>query len=307
MRKITWLKKGLVCEPPKNYTHCMLPCLIFDRDDVFVIAFSSRDTSRRSHIFLCRALLIDGKIEIVESPRLALSPGPLGHFDSDGVLTGSFLNFNGVDYLYYGGWENMVSVPYTANTGRLFFDKNTLSLEREFMSPVLSRNPQSPIFSGAPTFYKVGEELWCWYTSARNWIKNADGYKHYYSLRRAISSDGISWNSDSEYAIKFRDEYEYAIARSSIWYKDGIYYMWYSYRATNKISTYRIGLALSFDLLNWERKDNFSGIDVSTNGWDSEMICYPQIVHHKNYLYMIYNGNNYGETGFGYAVYCLDN
>ena len=47
---------------------------------------------------------------------------------------------------------------------------------------------------------------------------------------------------------------------------------------------------------------NAVGIDVSKNGWDSEMICYPYVFDHKGKRYMLYNGNGYGKTGFGLAV-----
>jgi hypothetical protein len=32
------------------------------------------------------------------------------------------------------------------------------------------------------------------------------------------------------------------------------------------------------------------------------MISYPFVFQHKNFLYMLYNGNGYGKTGFGYAT-----
>ena len=50
------------------------------------------------------------------------------------------------------------------------------------------------------------------------------------------------------------------------------------------------------------RNDELAGIDVSPEGWDSEMICYPYIFEHRGLLYMLYNGNGYGKTGFGLAV-----
>ena len=43
-------------------------------------------------------------------------------------------------------------------------------------------------------------------------------------------------------------------------------------------------------------------IDVSKQGWDSEMIEYPHVFDHKGKRHMLYNGNNYGKTGFGLAV-----
>ena len=304
MRRFQWKKKGLVFEPniTEGFTHGMLPCVIHIKNDEFIVAFCSRNAEKKSHIFLCRAQVSNGNFELRGNIKLALSPGPLGHFDCDGVLSSSFLIIGENKYLYYGGWENLVSVPYTANTGRLIFNEKDLSLEREFPCPILSKNPQSPIFSGAPAFVTFGDEIWAWYTSAIRWEKTRSGFKHYYSLRRAVSQNGIDWISDPEFTIPFADEHEYAVARSTILHEDGIYYMWFSHRATKDIPTYRIGFAYSKDCLKWERDDSSAGIDVSPLGWDSEMICYPQVFRHGDWLYMIYNGNNYGETGFGYAV-----
>ena len=78
--------------------------------------------------------------------------------------------------------------------------------------------------------------------------------------------------------------------------------MWYSYRANGDITSYRIGYAESYDGLEWTRKDAQVGIDVSNLGWDSEMISYPCIFDHNKKRYMLYNGNDYGKSGFGIAV-----
>ncbi len=57
--------------------------------------------------------------------------------------------------------------------------------------------------------------------------------------------------------------------------------MWFAHRATKDISTCRIGFASSLDGLKWVRNDALAGIDVSSEGWDSEMICYPYIFEHR--------------------------
>ena len=64
----------------------------------------------------------------------------------------------------------------------------------------------------------------------------------------------------------------------------------------------RIGYAFSKDEWNWELSLEGAGIDVSDEGWDSEMIEYPFVFDHKGQRYMLYNGNGYGETGLGLAV-----
>ena len=52
--------------------------------------------------------------------------------------------------------------------------------------------------------------------------------------------------------------------------------MWYSIRSHNR--PYRIGYAESGDGQHWERRDDAVGIQASSEGWDSEMICYPCVV-----------------------------
>ena len=100
--------------------------------------------------------------------------------------------------------------------------------------------------------------------------------------------------------IDFKSKEEYAISRPCVIKEDGIYKMWYSYRGGS--DTYRIGYAESADGIHWGRKDEEAGIDVSESGWDSEMIEYPFVLEHKGKKYMLYNGNSYGKTGFGYAI-----
>jgi len=44
-----------------------------------------------------------------------------------------------------------------------------------------------------------------------------------------------------------------------------------------------------------------AGIDVSQDGWDSQMIEYPHIAKINNKYIMFYCGNEFGKNGFGYA------
>ena len=83
-------------------------------------------------------------------------------------------------------------------------------------------------------------------------------------------------------------------------YEENLFKMWYSIRFVDKL--YRIGYAESYDGKIWKRKDHMVGIDVSSTGWDSEMICYPSIIDINGNRYLFYNGNSNGINGFGYAL-----
>ena len=75
--------------------------------------------------------------------------------------------------------------------------------------------------------------------------------------------------------------------------------MWFSYRSGSG-EKYN-GYSSSSNGENWTPPIR-SSLDVSDSGWDSEMVCYPCVFKHKDEIYMIYNGNDYGKTGFGLAI-----
>ena len=81
--------------------------------------------------------------------------------------------------------------------------------------------------------------------------------------------------------------------------------MFFSYRHNFDFKTrekgYRIGYASSDDLWNWVRDDARAGIDISETGWDSEMISYPHVFDLGEIIYMFYQGNQIGKSGFGLA------
>jgi len=87
----------------------------------------------------------------------------------------------------------------------------------------------------------------------------------------------------------------------------GRHHMYFCYRhsydfRTNRNRGYRIGHAHSNDLLTWTRDDESPGIDVSPDGWDSDMLCYPHVFKCDDNIYLLYNGNEFGRYGFGLAV-----
>ena len=75
----------------------------------------------------------------------------------------------------------------------------------------------------------------------------------------------------------------------------------YSANYREKNNGYRIGYAASDDLVNWTRDDAKAGIEISTEGWDSEMVSYPHVFELDGAVYMFYLGNQVGRFGFGLA------
>ena len=118
---------------------------------------------------------------------------------------------------------------------------------------------------------------------------------------------GIHWRTEKNPAIDYLDGEEAGIARASVLVENGLYRMWFSYRKAKGYRTcrdqaYRVGYAESSDGKRWRRMDPLAGIDVSNEGWDSQMVEYAHVVQLGSRKLMFYNGNGFGSSGVGYAV-----
>ena len=300
---IRWEKKGLILNTAKeDFTHASHPSMIQIDNDKYLLAFSSRK-NKQSHIFLSHAEVKGDKINIISENKLALSPSKPGYFDSEGLLNCCFVKNQGKFYIYYSGWQNIQIGLWHCDTGRAIADPENLTAKREFEGPVMGRDKNNPIFAAATSVHVDQNGIWkTWYNSGLSWEKRDDKWHAKYGIHYATSEDGIDWNCKPGLIIPIKDKYEHSFGRPSVVYWDNFYHMWFAHRGTKDYTTYRIGYANSEDGINWIRNDKKSGIDISDSGWDSESICYPYLFEHKGKKFMLYCGNNYGETGFGYAV-----
>ncbi|AIW20301.1 hypothetical protein F0267_10020 [Vibrio coralliilyticus] len=301
-----WDKLGLVfCA--NNHSEYMVsggrtPVPLHIGDDLYRIFFASYDGEGRGRVF---SLEID-LTEPTQPRSIGTAPlldiGNVGFYDDNGIIPSSLVVEDDSLYLYTIGFSVKNKVIFDAATG-LAISKDYGKSFVKLTGPVLDRGVDDPCFAASPCVLKTNEGWKMWYVSCEYWEKEGAGYKHYYNIKYKTSVDGIYWEPRGVTCIDFKNEFEYAISRPAVIITpEGKYRMWYSYRAQPEVDTYRIGYAESQDGVNWERKDELSGIDVSNEGWDSEMICYPCIFQHKGYTYMLYNGNGYGRSGFGIAV-----
>ena len=302
-----WKKLGLIFSPNGKYdwmqTHAMMPVIDVFENEMAKIYFSARDAKGRSQGAFIEIDLNDPfKITgISEEPVLKL--GQLGAFDDAGIMPTCLVNFDNKKYIYYNGWTLGKNVPFFSFNGlAVSFDNGRSYIKKSRGPVILFSNDIDPYSTFAP--YVMNDDgLWkIWYVSLIKWVKENDKLKHYYNIRYAESNDGINWKREGKVCIDFANEYEYAIARPFVLKENGVYKMWYSYRESEKIKTYRIGYAVSNDGQNWDRKDSEVNLNVSDSGWDSEMIEYSYLYDFKGKRYMLYNGNSFGKTGVGLAV-----
>ncbi len=306
VRYMKWEKLGRVFCADRHsdwmFSHAMIPIAERIDDNFFRVYFSSRDKLNRGH---GAYLEIDMRnptkvVRVHENP--VLEPGSLGCFDDSGALPNSIVTVSGRKMLYYTGINLGVTVKIRNSIGLAEWNEKSHRFERCFEGPVIDRTRNQPHFVATPDVIYDGNIFRAWFTSCVGWKPDADGAKHFYNIEYSESKDGVSWERNGRVAINFRDEFEYALGVPRVIMDGNVYKMWFCSRATADCETYRIRYAISSDGMEWIRKDDMLGIDVSSEGWDSQMICYPFIFDHRGERYMLYNGNDYGKTGFGIAV-----
>ena len=274
----------------------MLPFAEGIGGDLYRVYFSGRDRLNRSLIgYIELDINEPGKIlYITEKPVLGL--GGMGCFDDNGVTPSWMVDYKGKKYMYYIGWNRRSTVRMSLVAGLAISSDGGKTFERFSRAPILERNDMEPYSILTAPCVSVENEVWrMWYVSGVEWV-NRDLPR--YNIKYAESRDGINWDRNGVVCIDFKDKDENALARPCVVKENDIYKMWYSYKG----ESYRIGYAESKDGIVWERKDDEAGIDVSESGWDSEMIEYAFVFEHKGRKYMLYNGNDYGKMGIGYAI-----
>jgi hypothetical protein len=279
-------------------SHAALPALAPAPDGGWHLYFSPRDGEGRARI-------ARGRFSLEPAPTLdatetvpVLDVGVLGAFDDRGVTMSSLVTTNGQTFLYYTGWTLGVTVPFYLAAG-LAVCKDGVRFERVSRAPVLDRNEVDPFLTASP-FVMIDEGMWrMWYVSGSAWDLVNGAPRHSYHIKYAESRDGVRWERDGHVCVDYASAEEYAFGRPFVRRDGNLYRMWYSYRG----SRYRIGYAESKDGLSWTRKDQQGGLEPSGSGWDGEMVEYPWIFGSCGRDYMLYNGNDYGVSGIGLAVW----
>lgn len=297
-----WGKKGLIFSPAGQYpwviTHGMLPVADKINNDLFRIYFSGRDISNRSRIGYIEIDINEPDKILCLSEQPVLDLGKLGAFDDNGVSPTWIVNHDNNKYLYYFGWNKGSSVRAAEVSGLAISEDSGKTFFRQSAAPVIDRTNAEPYTILVISCILIENGIWrMWYDSADEWTNN-DLPK--YNIKYAESTDGIHWQRAGLVSVDYMYPGESRVSRASIVKEDGLYKMWYCYAIRS--GGYKMGYAESEDGFKFLRMDDKVGIDVSEKGWDSEMICYPYVFQHEGKKIMLYCGNGYGKTGFGYAT-----
>ncbi len=244
------------------------------------------------------------------SSATVLPLGGLGCFDEHGIFPINVLKDGDRVLAYTTGWNRKVSVSADASIGLAISHDDGLTFQRYGTGPLLTASLNEPFLVADAFVQRYDDTYHMWYIYGTKWqqFNKTEPPDRVYKIACATSPDGIHWQRDGRQIISDRLNADECQALPTVICLDGVYHMYFCYRQAHGFRqdssrAYRIGYAWSTDLENWTRDDSLAGIDISAEGWDSQMQCYPHVFECDGKVYLLYNGNEFGRRGFGLAVW----
>lgn len=303
---MNWLKHGVVWQPSgskwwaRSHATCPTPIWLSDRRlRVYVQCRDDKNVGRVGYVDLDPS---DPRHVVAESAEPVLDVGRAGAFDDNGVFQTSVIQLpDGRLYMYYVGFELCHHIRYRLLTGLAVSDDNGETFHRVQSTPILERSPGEEHVRGGAWVIHASERFHMWYVAGGSWETINGKSMPIYDIRYVESADGREWPELGRTVLPINHLQEHGFGRPVVRIEDsGDFRMFYSVRRRYPVN-YRMGYARSQDGLEWRREDDEIGIDVSDTGWDSESIEYGVDVRAAGKTWLLYNGNDFGGSGFGIA------
>jgi hypothetical protein len=310
MTRGLWHREGpLVSVKPGHpwwVSHAQLPTALPLSERLWRIYFAARDGGQHGHIVAVDVDPGEGMRIVAEHLQPLLERGALGAFDHDGVAPSAAIVVNGQVRLYYSGVSVRRDVRGQVSIGLAVSDDG-LTFRRAFAGPVHGIGPHDPYFTSAPIVLHTDDGYRMWYVGGTQW-RDVDGFPDlFYEIRTTRSDDGMIWDPRSATAVALRPPREAGLGRP--WIADGSdgRRLWLSrrgesYRGPGEGAYHLVSIAA-------DAQGSFAGpaepIQLenppAAGDFDSWMQAYACIVPYRDDLVMLYNGDDFGRAGFGWA------
>ena len=300
---MNWVKKGLIFNPENMggwRAHTFItPTPFLLSDEVIRIYGGFRDEAGISRIGFIDVKAQNPSEVLHISERPALDIGKDGMFDDNGVILGSVLRNEREIWMYYVGFQLVKKAKFLAFSGLAISLDQGNTFQRVSDTPILDRYQDEHYIRAIHTVIKENNKYKVWYSTGNRWeYINGIPYPQY-KIMYTESADGVQMPVAKGVDCIDVINDEYRIGRPTTFMEDGIYKMFYTKDTLSK--KYSAGYAESADGIHWTRKEEKFKLPLSSQGWDSEMICYPVPLTTPHGRYLFYSGNNMGQSGVGYA------
>ena len=315
-QKMKWKKLGKIFNPIDYnlINNCKFfaqaPQLI-EFDDHVKIYFSSRETdlsgNQLSHVFFVEMEKNLSKVINVSNHNI-ISLGKLGCYDEHGIFPFNVLKVDNKYLGFIGGWNRRSSVDVDGAIGISKSKDGGQTFERLGDGPVLASTLNEPFLIMDPFVLRLNNIFHMWYIFGVQWIRDPESgiYERVYKIGHAYSKDAFNWEKTGLCIIPDHLSKNECQALPSVIFHDSRFHMVFCFRHVfefrkNIKQAYRLGYAYSKDGINWTREDKKLNLKRPQRGWDSQMMCYPNLSKINGEIFLLYNGNNFGKYGFGAA------
>ncbi|MBR0774097.1 hypothetical protein JQ625_04570 [Bradyrhizobium diazoefficiens] len=310
-----WKKLGKIFDPTQH----KLPnnCLEFAQSpqtlvlkDRVRVYFSTRCRDQVGK-YLSHVAYVDftkdmrGIIDVCDHTVIEL--GGLGAFDEHGIFPMHVFDDGDRVLGFTTGFNRKLSVGVDSAIGLAISNDGGLTFQKYGTGPIMAASLHEPFLIADSFVMKIGGIFHMWYIFGTKWksLSENDPPDRVYKIACATSTDAINWQRDGKLIITDRLGDDECQALPTVFRRNDLYHMYFCYRPCHGFRTggnsYRLGYAWSRDLINWTRDDSEAGMELSQDGWDSQMQCYPHVFTCDDRVYMLYNGNEFGRFGFGLA------
>jgi hypothetical protein len=315
-----WMNRGLVFDvkdqglDSQSLSFAQGPQAL--RLDGFTRVFFSTRVGTKESKFTSVVRFVDFTQDFTKVLRLSkgnvIAPAVLGAYDEHGIFPFNVVKVGDDVHAYICGWSRRSSVSITMSIGHAISHDGGERFKRLGRGPVVAPSLREPFLIGDPFVLHDGERFHMWYIFGTKWSMLSRGLpERTYRIGYQSSDDGHEWTRvhDGRQIIDPLDELE-AQAMPTVVIVGGVAHMFFCYRNTfgfreDRSKGYRIGHALSTDLVNWSRTEVTGEDWMESGGWDSDMMCYPNVHTIGDSLFLLYNGNCFGRDGFGLVEMAL--
>jgi predicted GH43/DUF377 family glycosyl hydrolase len=292
---------------------CMNP-FVLQRDDEYWMYFAGAD--KAGHRRICLAIAKVGDLHHWERLGPLFDIGGPGTFDHNWCVLPCVHRIGNKWHLYYTGQSGEAGKGLQAFWGMGLAVSDDLKNWKKYSpDPVMSGDgfaewPTNRAIAGGARILEVKEP-------------NGDTlYRMYYTLPTgtpgksilidqakqaaiAHSHDGINW-FDKRIILRPRLDADYenaAVIALNVWKTKTRWRAIYAGIGT-RFGYYSLCEAVSNDALTWERGEPGENLAMppSGDGWEKQMVEYPNVIEEDGKLRLFYCGNGYGATGIGTAT-----
>jgi hypothetical protein len=238
-----------------------------------------------------------------EAREAALRAGPTGSFDVNGVVPCAVAAVGDEIRLYYAGYSPPADAAerFRVFSGIAAAPRHAAdAFTRLRAEPLLPTSADEGLFRVVHSILPFGDRWRCWYGAGHEFRRGRTKLLPVYDIRQMESPDGLEFPDAGEIAVPLGSPEEHRVGRPYVVAWDNGWRMFFG--AGTEETVYRLTFADSADARRWRRHDGRLGLEVSDDGFDSQMMAYPAAVTTRAGTFLFYNGNGYGRDGFAVAA-----